>query len=438
MEFLQDLNVQKIQASLQAWFNANVIVQDNLIQAGLVLLAMLVGWLVGPRLRRSLEIVSEKRQAMLALRKVMNRVARYSTPIVIVFFLWSCAEIGLQTGIVGDTVTRIVATLLAAWIVIRLLSGVVRNELLSRIVSILLWMTAALAAVGLFDAAVALLDSMAVEFGTMRFSLLNVLNGVVLMTILMWISLAAANMAERRIERMEGWSPSIQVLVSKLARIALIAIAFLIAINSLGIDLTSLAVFGGALGIGIGIGLQKVVSNLLSGFLLLLDKSIKPNDVIAIGGTYGWVTSLGARYASVRTRDGIEHLIPNEELIAQRVENWSHSDQIVRLRIPVGVAYDADVKQAIGLCIEAARSIERVLDDPMPRCLLRGFGDNSVDLEIRIWINDPSNGRANVTNEVLLQVWDIFKEHEIEIPFPQRDLHLRSSEVAFQKIVQGD
>jgi small-conductance mechanosensitive channel len=217
-----------------------------------------------------------------------------------------------------------------------------------------------------------------------------------------------------------------RVLGAKLTRIALITAAFLVALSAVGIDLTALAVFGGALGVGLGFGLQKIFSNLVSGVILLMDRSIKPGDVIAVGTSFGWINHLGARYASVITRDGIEHLIPNEELITQRVENWSYSNDLVRLRIPIGISYHSDPRLAIRLCVEAAEMIPRVQLKPEPRCQMMGFGDSSLDLELRVWIDDPQNGRANVISEVLLGVWDRFHEHGIEIPFPQRDLHLRS------------
>ena len=149
--------------------------------------------------------------------------------------------------------------------------------------------------------------------------------------------------------------------------------------------------------------------------------------MIAVGETYGWIQSLGARYVSVVTRDGTEHLIPNEELITQRVENWSYSNSLVRLKVPVGISYNADLHKAIELVLQAARGAPRVLATPTPICLLKGFGDSSVDLELRFWINDPNNGVSNVKSDILLGVWDRFHEHGIEIPFPQRDLHLRSA-----------
>ena len=177
---------------------------------------------------------------------------------------------------------------------------------------------------------------------------------------------------------------------------------------------------------GLGFGLQKVVSNFISGIILLLDKSIKPGDVISIGDTYGWVKSLNARYVSLDTRDGIEHLIPNEELIINKVENWSYSNNRIRLKVPVGIHYKSDVRKAIQICRDAAAATDRILKDPPPVCQLRGFGDSSVDLELRMWIEDPQNGRANVISDVLLMVWDKFHEVGIEIPYPQRDLYLKT------------
>ena len=242
------------------------------------------------------------------------------------------------------------------------------------------------------------------------------------------MALYVTRLLESRIQTSRTLSPSVQVLFAKSLKIVLVSLAVLIAIRSVGIDLTALAVLGGAIGLGIGFGLQKVISNLISGVILLVDKSIKPGDVISVGGTYGWVTGLGGRYVSIVTRDGIEHLIPNETLITERVENWTHSNNRSRLKARIGVHYGSDVRLAMKLCREAARSTERVLTDPAPRCLLIGFGDSSVDLELRFWIEDAQNGVRNVTSEVLLRVWDTFHEHGIEIPYPQRDLHIRSSQ----------
>jgi small-conductance mechanosensitive channel len=213
-------------------------------------------------------------------------------------------------------------------------------------------------------------------------------------------------------------------LLVHLLRLLLPTLAVVVALGAVGIDLTALAVFSGAIGIGIGLGLQQLAANVIAGFVLILDKSIKPGDVISIGETFGRVTSLGARYVSMRTRDGIEYLIPNNHFMNSGVENWSYSDVNVRLKVQVGVAYETDLHQAIALCIEAAKAVPRVLEQPRPICLVTGFGESAITLEIRLWINDPSDGVANVRSAVWLEVWDRFKQAGIRIPFPQRDVHI--------------
>ena len=187
--------------------------------------------------------------------------------------------------------------------------------------------------------------------------------------------------------------------------------------------------FSGAVGVGIGLGLQKVVSNLVSGVILLMDRSIKPGDVIEMDGSYGWITSLNARYVSLATRDGKEILIPNEDLITGRVTNWSFSSDLVRQHVVIGVSYESDLHLAMRLAVEAAADVARALDAPKPACLLKDFGDSSVDLELRFWIRDPANGTANVRSEVMLRVWDLFHQHGVEFSSPQRELTLRHPEL---------
>ena len=209
---------------------------------------------------------------------------------------------------------------------------------------------------------------------------------------------------------------------ASIGRIAVITIAVLVAMSGLGIDLTALTVLSGAVGVGIGFGLQKVVSNFISGIIILMDQSIKPGDTITLGETFGWISSLGARYVSVVTRDGREYLIPNEDLITGQVVNWSHSSDLVRLDIHFGVSYDSDPHQIRKIAVEAARTVGRVADLPAPVCHLTGFGDSSIDFILRFWIRDPTGGLTNVRGAVFLALWDTLKAHEIEIPFPKRDV----------------
>lgn len=321
----------------------------------------------------------------------------------------------------------VVASLMTAWIVIKLSSTFIRNTAVAQTLALAVWTLAALNITGLLDPTLAALDSFAVSFGEFRVSLLTVIKGVLSATILLWAASALSRLLETRINRVPDLSPSIQVLVGKLLKITLLTIAIVIALKSVGIDLTALALLSGAIGLGIGFGLQKVVSNLISGVILLLDKSIKPGDVIELGETFGWISSLGARYVSVVTRDGKEYLIPNEDLITQRVVNWSFSNQLVRLEVPVGVSYDADPHAVRKLLVGAATQPERVLSEPKPVCHLIGFGASSLDFILRFWIRDPQQGVMNVKGEVLLSVWDALKEAGIEIPYPHHQILLRDS-----------
>jgi small-conductance mechanosensitive channel len=316
------------------------------------------------------------------------------------------------------------ANLVSAWVVIRLLTSLIGNSVWMRSLALVIWSVAALNILGMLEQAAKILDEAALQLGEFRLSALSVLTGLFTLVILVWLAQLSSRFLERKIADVSNLTPSIKILLGNMIKIALLTIAVVAALGAVGIDLTAFALFGGALGVGVGFGLQKVVSNFVSGIILLLDRSVKPGDVIVIGETYGSVKTLGARFTAVITRDGAEHLIPNEDLITQRVENWTHSNRLVRLKQPIGISYDTDVRKAIELVLEATADVNRVLAEPAPACLLRGFGDSSVDLELRFWIRDPANGVANVKSEILLIVWDKFHQAGIEIPFPQLDLHL--------------
>jgi len=324
--------------------------------------------------------------------------------------------------------------LLLAWIAIRLVSQLVRNPVFASAIAWTAWTIAALNILNWLDPTIGFLDEARLivltrddEGNPVEYiSLYTLVRWTLSLVVLLSVAIYLSGFIEGRIRTIRTLSPSLQVLFVKSLKIVLITLAIIIAINSVGIDLTALAVFGGALGVGIGFGLQRVVSNLISGVVLLVDKSIKPGDVIAVAGTYGWVTALGGRYVSVVTRDGVEHLIPNELLMSERVENWTHTHSRTRLKVNIGIHYSSDVHRAMELCLAAASEVERVLKDPEPKCLLIEFGDSSINLQLRFWIADAHNGVQNVMSAVLLRVWDKFKEAGVEIPYPQRDLHLRS------------
>jgi small-conductance mechanosensitive channel len=294
----------------------------------------------------------------------------------------------------------------------------------ARLLSVTAWLIAALHILNLLIPVINLLDQLAIDLGGVRISMLLLIKGVIVFAVLLKLASTGSSLLEKRILSFEELTPSVQVLLSKALKITLLAVAVIVALSSLGINLSAFAFIGGAIGVGVGFGLQKVVSNLVSGVILLLDRSIKPGDVIAIGSTYGRIQSLGARYVSVTTRDRTEYLIPNEDLITTQVINWSFSDKLVRLKIIVGVSYDSDIHEVMRLMVESAAKITRVLTSPKPVCQLKNFGDNSIDMELRIWISDPENGISNVSSAVRVAIWDLFKANGIEIPFPQRDVHI--------------
>lgn len=396
------------------------------IQLGVIITVyFLASTLFTPQLQRALVRLGTVSDRISRLHPLVVALNEFANTLVWLILQWSAIHLYNYLGHSHQLLLP-VASLLSAWLLIRIATRLLKSKTVSRLVAGIAWTLAILNISGLLGPALALLDSFSITLGAVRISPLIIIKAGVLLWISLWLSSVLSGFLDRRLETSETITPAMRVLSVKLLHIALITAAILITFSAVGIDLTALAVFGGALGVGLGFGLQKIFSNLVSGVILLMDRSIKPGDTIAIGQTFGWINHLSARYVSVITRDGIEHLIPNEILITERVENWSYSDNLVRLRLPVGISYKSDVRKAIELCVEAALATPRIMPEPVPRCLLKGFGDSSVDLELRVWINDPPNGRANVLSDILLGIWDRFHEHGIEIPFPQRDLHIRS------------
>jgi small-conductance mechanosensitive channel len=407
------------------WISTELLTTAALWQAGVVVVALGVAIMMTPPFRRWLQRRLDEAAGDSHLSFVYSTFLTLVTPLLWVILLRLAVEIAANAQW-PNKLMSIVVSLVNAWIIIRLISKFVSDAAWARFFAVVIWAIAALNIVELLQPALSLLDGIALQIGDVRLTALSAAKGVFYLVVLLWLANLVSSVLERRIKKLPTLTPSIQVLFTKLLKIALIIIAGVVAVDAVGIDLTAFAVFGGALGVGIGFGLQKIVANFVSGIILLLDKSIKPGDTIGVSGTYGWVQSLGARYVSVITRDGIEHLIPNEELITTRVENWSFSNLRIRQKIPLGIAYSSDVRAAIALYVEAATSNSRVLDAPKPICLLRGFGDSAVDLEVRFWVVDPQNGLSNVKSEILQGIWDRFQENGVEIPFPQRDLHLKS------------
>jgi small-conductance mechanosensitive channel len=320
----------------------------------------------------------------------------------------------------------IAGIIFVALTLVRLFTGQMRNRFWATILQVLIWLWAWLFILHLTQPWFALLDHIDFSAGQFRISLLTVYRAILLSLLLYWLARKLILIWHCWLTIGSALEPALQILLHKLGTIVLYAAAIVLILHYMGLDLTVFTLFSGALGLGLGFGLQKVFANLVSGFIILADKSIKPGDVIQVGNQYGWINFLGSRYVSVVARNGTEHLIPNENLITNEVINWSYSNKLVRLSLPVGVSYESDLEKARDLVLEVAQATPRVLVDPKPTCLLMGFGDSTINLELRLWINDPQNGVGRVKSELNWGIWKAFKEHGIELPFPQRDIHLKN------------
>ena len=398
-----------------------------LIQLGVMLLAGVIGTLAAVVMRKRIDLTSLSMGWPPFLRLLARLLlANVGTIIFVVVVMVVHRAMMSLTWPSRSYFLGVASSLATAWVVIALVAGFIRNPFVYRLVAVSAWAIAALSILDLLQPTMAALDSVGIVIGGLRVTPLLMIKTSVLLGVTLWAANTASDFLDRRVRSSADLTPSIQVLIGKLIRLLLITFAILIVLSTVGIDLSALAFFSGAVGVGLGFGLQKIVSNLVSGIILLADKSIKPGDVISVGDSFGWVDSMGARYTSVVTRDGREFLIPNEDFVTQRVINWSYSNEEVRLDVDFGVSYGSDPHQVRRLALEAALSVDRVLKQPQPVCHLLAFGNSSIDFKLRIWIRDPVDGITNVRGQVMLALWDVFKREGIEIPFPQRDINMRT------------
>jgi small-conductance mechanosensitive channel len=395
------------------------------IQIALILLAVLAGWAVAALIRKRADFAKLTASWPVYLRiAALTAVKNLGIIAAIVLLISIYAGMRAATLPSRSYLIGVAGNLATAWVVIAILASVIQNQLVNRLVSIAAWSIAALSIVGLLDPVEDALDSAGIMIGGLRITALVALKATVLLLLALWAATSTSNFLDRRLRSYADLTPSIQVLLGKLARIALITFAVLVVLSSVGIDFSALAVFSGAVGVGVGFGLQKIVSNLVSGIILLADKSIKPGDIITLGDNYGWVDTMGARYTSVVSPDGREYLIPNEDFVTQRVINWSYSNERVGLDVKFGVSYASDPHHVREVALAAIATVPRVLSDPAPVCNLARFGDSSLDFALWFWIGDPIQGVGNVRSGVLFALWDAFKREGIEIPYPVRDMRL--------------
>jgi small-conductance mechanosensitive channel len=327
------------------------------------------------------------------------------------------------------------AKLALAWLVIRLLASVIRNPFALRVVSLSAWLVAALSIIGQLDPVIDALGSVSITLGGLQLTPLLLIQLAVLLAVALWLSNVASNFAENQIARSGDLTPSVQVLLVKVIRISLMVFAIAIALSAVGINLGALTVFSGAAGVGIGFGLQKIVANFISGIILLVDKSVKPGDLVTIGDNSGRISAMKTRYISVAAGDGREFLIPNEDLVTQKVTNWTYTDKYTLVKVIFGTNYDADPKTVCKLAIETAAANARALKNKPPNCLLTDFTDAGMKFSLTFWLADP-DGMDNVKSDVMLALWEAFKREDIRVPYPVREIRVRGGALPVETVVE--
>jgi small-conductance mechanosensitive channel len=329
----------------------------------------------------------------------------------------------------------VAAKLALAWLAIRLVTSVIRNAFIVRVVSVSAWLVAALSITGQLDAAVDALDSVSVVLGGLRLTPLLLIKLGALLIAALWLTNIASNFVESQINRSADLTPSIQVLLVKTIRMGLMFVAIAIALSAVGINLSALAVFSGAVGVGIGFGLQKIIANFISGIILLVDKSVKPGDLVTIGDNTGRISAMMTRYISVAAGDGREFLIPNEDLVTQKVTNWTYTDKNTLVKVNFGTNYDADPRLVCKLAIETAVGAQGALKNKPPNCILTEFTDAGMKFSLTFWLADP-DCMDNVKSEVMLSLWDALKREGIRVPYPVREIRIHSGALPVETTVE--
>jgi small-conductance mechanosensitive channel len=408
---------------------------DTWWQIGIFLAGGLLAWLGGSWLQIRLQKLTQPGVVGEVRRTAMRTGLLALIPLILWLWLLAAATILRKQGVATDLL-RPAMLLVGALAVIRAGVFVLRHSFSpgswlkawEGVLTVTIWSLVALHILGWLPLVEQALDEYAMTFGKVRISLYTVASFILSIALLMLVALWLTNAIRWRIRRSRVLDASMKIALSHLTKFTLLSVAVLAAMIAAGIDLTAFAVFGGALGVGLGLGLQRVVSNFVSGFILVFEGSIRPGDIINVGNTFGTVKALHARHIVVRTEDGLDIVVPNENLLTSEITNWSYDgDRKVRLRLPVQVSYGDDPEQAIVLLEEAARANARVLREPRPVASLTGFGDNGINLELRVWMEDLEYGVANVRSEINRRIWKDLRAAGISIPFPQRDVRLMAA-----------
>jgi small-conductance mechanosensitive channel len=408
------------------------------LQFGLMLAAAGIAYAADAAIRSRVDMNSLAMRWPLPLRHFARvLVSSASTAIFAILVIAARITMYHSTWPSRSYMLMVAAKLALAWLLIRLVTSVIRNAFIVRLVSVAAWVVAALSIIGQLDFAVDALDSdqVAVVLAGLRLTPLLLIKAGALLILALWLTNIASNFVESQINRSSDLTPSIQVLLVKMVRMGLMVVAIAIALGAVGINLSALAVFTGAAGVGIGLGLQKIVANFISGLILLVDKSVKPGDLVTIGDSSGRISAMKTRYISVAAGDGREFLIPNEDLVTQKVVNWTYTDKNTLVKVSFGTNYDADPRLVCKLAIEIAAAAPRAIKSRPPNCILTEFAEAGMKFSLTFWIADP-DGMDNVKSDVMLALWDAFKREGIRVPYPVREIRVRGGALPVETTVE--
>jgi small-conductance mechanosensitive channel len=416
--------------------------QNMLIEIGAVALCLAAGWFVGTALRDRYERRRFRSPTGLTWDYFASQGTVVATPAIVALALVVLARGALQAAHFDVTMLDAASRLIGAYVVVRVAVLLFAASLGNKSwmqhwenrLTLLIWLAIAAEYLGWLDPMISTLDSIGVAAGRSRITVWSVLKLLFTLTLFVLVAAWISRWVERRLKRLSNLAPSTRIGIAKFANAFLIGLSILMGLNAAGVDLTALTVLTGAIGLGLGFGLQSIAANFVSGFVLLMDRSIKPGDVISLSGqsgtsteNFGWVQELRGRYVVVRDRDGVEMLVPNQQLIQNSVINWSYTDPRIRLKLPIRVSYRDDPELALQILLTACEGQPRVLSDPAPVSRLMHFSDSGIELELRFWISDPQEGVNNVRSEVNRAIWRLFKEHKITIPVAQREIVVNRS-----------
>jgi small-conductance mechanosensitive channel len=406
------------------------------LQLGLILVAAGISFGAGAAIRARIDMSSLAMGWPAPLRLFM-RVLVGSASTAVFAVLMTVARVVMLTWTWPSRsyLLSVAANLAFAWLIIRLVTSVIRNTFMVRLVSLSAWLVAALSILGLLEPTIEALDSVSIVLGGLRLTPLLLIKLGVLLIMALWLTNIASNFVESRITRSGDLTPSLQVLLIKIIRLGLMVFGIAVVMSAVGINLSALAIFSGAAGVGVGFGLQKIVANFISGIILLVDKSVKPGDLVTIGDSTGRINEMKTRYISVAAGDGREFLIPNEDLVTQKVTNWTYTDKNTLVKVNFGTNYDADPRLVCKLAVDVAAAAPRALKGKPPNCILVEFTEAGMKFSLTFWIADP-DGMDNVKSEVMLSLWDAFKREGIRVPYPVREIRIRGGALPVETTVE--